>query len=53
MEHIYCLIPESPEQYAYFLREVGPRLDDAGLSFHIFRPGENIAGTILKKEVKP
>lgn len=52
MEKIIYLCPENERQYQYYLQVVGPRLDDAGLSFHICRPGEDITGVILKREVK-
>ena len=52
MEHIYYLLPSDPAHYRQMLNEVAPKLDDAGISFHICRPGEDIAGTILQKEVK-
>lgn len=52
MEKIYILCPADEAGYQHMLREVSPRLDDAGISFHICRPGENYAGLILKgKEV--
>lgn len=52
MEKTYILCPSDREGYLHMLREIGPRLDDAGISFHICRPGEDIAGFILKdKEV--
>ena len=54
MEKIYILCPSDSEEYLHMLEKVGPRLDDAGISFHICRPAEDIAGQILQdKEVIP
>ena len=48
----YILCPSSPEDYQDMLENLGPRLDDAGVSFHICRPGEDITDSILScKEV--
>ncbi len=52
MEKIYVLCPSDQEGYLHLLDHVSPRLDDAGISFHICRPGEDIPGFILQnKEV--
>ena len=54
MEKIYMLCPAYQAGYLHMLEKVGPRLDDAGISFHICRPAEDIAGQILQdKEVIP
>ena len=54
MEKIYILCPADQTGYLHMLEKVGPRLDDAGISFHICRPVEDIAGQILQdKEVIP
>ncbi len=52
MEQIYYLCPADQSGYLHLLTDVGPKLDDAGISFHICRPGEDAAGAILQKEVK-
>ena len=52
METIYVLCPSDRVGYLHMLEQVGPLLDDAGVSFHICRPGEDIPGLILQgKEV--
>ena len=52
MEKIYILCPADQAGYLHMLEKVGPRLDDAGISFHICRPGEDITDSILSgKEV--
>ncbi len=47
MEQIFFLCPATREEYLYILHHVTQRLDDAGISFHVCRPGENIAGAII------
>lgn len=47
MEKIYIFCPSSQTDYLRLLEEVSPRLDHAGISFRICRPGEDIAGRIL------
>ena len=47
MEQIFFLCPTSQAEYLYFLRHVSQNLDDAGISFHLCRPGEDIAGTVI------
>lgn len=52
MEKIYILCPADQAGYLDLLNHIGPRLDDAGISFHICRPGEDIPGYIQQnKEV--
>ena len=52
METIYIFCPSDREGYLHLVETVGPRLDNAGISFRICRPGEDIAGHILRnKEV--
>ena len=52
MEKFYVFCPSDLEGYLHLLETVSPRLDDAGISFHICRPGENIPGLIPEdKEV--
>ena len=50
MEKIYVFCPSCPEEYQRLLELVSPKLDDAGISFHICRPEEDIAGRILSGE---
>ena len=50
MEKIYILCPSDSEEYLHMLEKVGPRLDDAGISFHICRPGEDIPACILQEK---
>ena len=50
MEKIYILCPSDSEEYLHMLEKVGPRLDNAGISFHICRPGEDIPAYILQKK---
>ena len=50
MEKIYIFCPSSLEEYRHLLELVGPKLDDAGISFHICRPEKDIAGRILSGE---
>ncbi len=55
MEQIFFLCPSSHSEYLHILKTVTPRLDDAGISFHVCRPGEDIAGSVIEchsKEVK-
>lgn len=48
----YILCPSSPEDYQDMLENLGPRLDDAGVSFHICRPGEDLGAWLIPdKEV--
>ena len=48
----YILCPSTMEEYLHLLNNIGPVLDDTGVSFHICRPGEDLAGLILQdKEV--
>ena len=52
LETLYILYPSDEAGYLHMLEKVGPALDDAGISFHICRPGEDIPGEILHgKEV--
>ena len=52
MEKLFILCPADQSAYLHMLEKVGPALDDAGISFHICRPGEDIPGEILHgKEV--
>ena len=52
MNQFYILCPSTPAEYRHMLEKVGPVLDDAGISFHICRPGEDITDSILSgKEV--
>ena len=52
MEKIYILCPTDQAGYLHLLEQVGPRLDDAGVNFHICRPEEDISGYIFQdKEV--
>ena len=52
MNTFYILYPSDEAGYLHMLEKVGPRLDDAGISFHIYRPAEDIIGHILQdKEV--
>ncbi len=52
MEKIYILCPTDEAGYLHMLEKVGPLLDDAGISFHICRPAEDITVYILQdKEV--
>ena len=54
MEKVYVFCPADREGYLHLLETVSPLLDDAGISFHICRPGEDIPGFILQnKEVIP
>ena len=48
METIWVLCPADQAQYLYFLNEVSPKLDDAGISFSLMRPSEDICQLILK-----
>lgn len=48
MEQIFFLCPANDGEYDHLLRNVSQKLDDAGVSFHICRPGEDIAGTVLE-----
>ena len=52
MENIYVFYPADREGYLHLLETVSPRLDAAGISFHICRPGENIPvdGVVLEGE---
>ena len=50
MEKIYIFCPADREGYLHMLEKVGPRLDDAGISFHICRPEEDIFGYILQRK---
>ena len=50
METIYIFCPADRAGYLHLLENVSPRLDDAGISFHICRPGEEIPGFILQDE---
>ena len=47
MEKIFYLCPDTYEQYLYLMCEVAPRLDNAGVSFHICRPEEPLVRQIL------
>lgn len=49
METIWVLCPGDQAQYLYFLNEVSPKLDDAGISFSLMRPSEDIGKLILKQ----
>ena len=52
MEKIYIFCPSSQDAYLHLLNTVSDSLDEAGISFHICRPGEDIACKILQdKEV--
>ena len=52
MNKFYILCPSTAAEYRHMLEKVSPALDDAGISFHICRPGEDIADFILQdKEV--
>ena len=52
LETIYILYPSDDAGYLHMLEKVGPALDDAGISFHICRPEEDIPGAIMNgKEV--
>ncbi len=52
MERVYVLCPSDRAEYLRMLEQVGPQLDDAGVSFHICRPGEDVPEMILRdKEV--
>ena len=52
MNNFYILCPSTPAEYRHMLEKIGPMLDDAGISFHICRPAEDITGYILQdKEV--
>ena len=42
------LCPADQAQYLYFLNEVSPKLDDAGISFSLMRPSQDIFQLILK-----
>jgi len=48
MEKIYIFCPADQAGYLDLLVNIGPKLDDAGISFHICRPGEDIPGYILQ-----
>ena len=50
MNTFYILYPSDEAGYLHMLEKVGPALDDAGISFHICRPGEDIPGEILHGE---
>ena len=49
MEKIWVLCPTDQAQYLYFITEVAPQLDDAGISFSVAKPTENIGQLILKQ----
>ena len=52
MEKIYVFCPSDRAGYLDLLENTGQRLDDAGISFHICRPEEDILSLILQdKEV--
>ena len=48
MEKIWVLWPADQKQYLYFLNEVSSKLDDAGISFSLMRPSEDVCQLILK-----
>lgn len=48
MEQIFFLCPASQAEYVHILQEVTQTLDDAGVSFHVCRPGEDIAGAVIE-----
>lgn len=48
MEQIFFLCPATQAEYLHILQAVTSRLDDAGVSFHVCRPGEDIAGTVIE-----
>lgn len=52
MDQIFFLCPSNHAEYLYILNHVTPRLDDAGISFHVCRPGEDIAGAVIKSHKK-
>lgn len=47
MEQIFFLCPMDRAEYLHILNHITPRLDDAGISFHVCRPGEDIAGAVI------
>lgn len=54
MEQIFFLCPANHADYLHILNHITPQLDDAGISFHVCRPGEDIVGTVIschEKEV--
>jgi len=53
MEKIYFFCPSDQAAYLHLLDTVSASLDDAGVSFHICRPEEDIPTLICKdREVK-
>ena len=50
LDKIFYLYPADKQEYLRLLTKVGPELDNAGISFHICQPGEDIAGSILRTE---
>ena len=50
MERIWCLCPADSEAYVHILTHTAPVLDDAGISFHVAKPGENLLSFILSAE---
>ena len=48
MEQIFFLCPANQAEYNHILRHITPQLDDAGISFHVCRPDEDIAGAVIQ-----